>query len=46
VKALITKYKVNPQSMRPYGVGQWAPVAPNKAEEGRVNNRRVELVEQ
>ena len=46
VKALTTKYKVNPQRLKAYGVGQMAPVAPNKTEEGRAKNRRVELVEQ
>ncbi|MCJ7785486.1 MAG: OmpA family protein [Desulfobacterales bacterium] len=46
VKVLITTYKVNPQSMKAYGVGELAPVAPNKTEEGRAKNRRVELVEQ
>lgn len=46
VQALTTKYKVNPQSLKAYGVGQLAPVAPNKTDEGRARNRRVELVEQ
>ncbi|MFC1845111.1 OmpA family protein [Thermodesulfobacteriota bacterium] len=46
VKALTTKYKINPQSLKAYGVGQLAPVAPNNTEEGRAKNRRVELVEQ
>ena len=46
VKALTTKYKINPQRLKAYGVGQLAPVAPNTMEEGRAKNRRVELVEQ
>ena len=46
VKVLTTKYKINPQRLKAYGVGQLAPVAPNKTEEGRAKNRRVELVEQ
>jgi OmpA-OmpF porin, OOP family len=46
VKVSTTKYKVNPQRFKAYGVGQLAPVAPNKTEEGRAKNRRVELVEQ
>jgi OOP family OmpA-OmpF porin len=46
VKVLTTKYKVTPQRLKAYGVGQLAPVAPNKTEDGRAKNRRVELVEQ
>jgi len=46
VKVLTTQYKINPQRLKAYGVGQLAPVAPNKTEEGRAKNRRVELVEQ
>jgi OmpA-OmpF porin, OOP family len=46
VKVLTTKYKVNPQRLKAYGVGQLVPVASNKTEEGRAKNRRVELVEQ
>ena len=46
VKVLTTKYKVNPQRLKAYGVGQLTPVAPNKTEEDRAKNRRVELVEQ
>ena len=46
VKALTIKYKINPQRLKAYGVGQMAPVASNKTEEGQAKNRRVELVEQ
>jgi outer membrane protein OmpA-like peptidoglycan-associated protein len=46
LKALTTKYKINPQRLKAYGMGQLGPVAPNKTEEGRAKNRRVELVEQ
>jgi outer membrane protein OmpA-like peptidoglycan-associated protein len=45
-KVLTTTYKINPQRLKSYGVGQMAPVAPNKTDEGRAKNRRVELVEQ
>jgi len=46
IKALTTKYKINPQRLKACGMGQLGPVAPNKTEEGRAKNRRVELVEQ
>lgn len=46
VKALKTKYKVNPQQMRAFGVGQLAPVASNDTEEGKAKNRRVEITKQ
>ena len=46
VKVLTAQYKINPQRLKAYGVGQLAPVAPNKTEDGRAKNRRVELVEQ
>jgi hypothetical protein len=46
VRALVTKHAVNPQRMKAYGVGQLAPVASNKTDEGRAKNRRVDLVEQ
>jgi len=46
VAVLTTKYKINPQRLKAYGVGQLTPVAPNNTEEGRGKNRRVELVEQ
>lgn len=44
--ALTTNYGVAAARMRADGVGQLAPVASNKTEEGRAKNRRVELVEQ
>ncbi|MBN1570352.1 MAG: OmpA family protein [Acidobacteria bacterium] len=46
IKALTSQHKVNPVRLKGYGVGPLAPVAPNKTEEGRAKNRRVELVEQ
>jgi OOP family OmpA-OmpF porin len=46
VKALTTKYGVDPARLSAYGVGPLAPVASNKDEAGRELNRRVELVQQ
>jgi OOP family OmpA-OmpF porin len=45
-KVLTTKYNIAASRLTAQGVGPLAPVASNKAEEGRAKNRRVELVEQ
>ncbi|MFT3917552.1 MAG: OmpA family protein [Anaeromyxobacteraceae bacterium] len=44
VQELVSKHGVAAARLRPYGVGPFAPVASNDAEEGRAKNRRVELV--
>lgn len=46
VQALVSRSAVPAGRLRPDGVGPLAPVASNRAEEGRAKNRRVELVEQ
>jgi OmpA-OmpF porin, OOP family len=46
MKELATKYKIPSERLKAYGVGSLAPVASNRADEGRAKNRRVELVEQ
>jgi len=46
VKALLEKYGVAQNQLKPYGVGPLAPVASNETEEGRTLNRRVELVKE
>lgn len=46
VKALVSQYSIDTRRLTAYGVGPLAPVAPNRTEEGRAKNRRVELVEQ
>ncbi len=46
VQALTAKYGVAAARLSAQGDGPTAPVASNKAEEGRAKNRRVELVEQ
>ena len=44
VRALVTKYGVSPNRLKPYGVGPLSPVASNETDEGQTLNRRVELV--
>jgi OmpA-OmpF porin, OOP family len=43
--ALTTRYGVGKERLTPVGVSFASPVAPNKTDEGRAKNRRVELVE-
>jgi OOP family OmpA-OmpF porin len=45
VSTLVSKHGVATERLMPVGVSFAAPVAPNKTEEGRAKNRRVELVE-
>lgn len=46
VKALTRKYGIAEGRLKAYGVASLSPVASNSTENGRANNRRVELVEQ
>lgn len=46
VKALTLNHGVDAARLRSAGVGPLAPVAPNKTEDARAKNRRVELVAQ
>ena len=46
VKELTTKYGIPATRLKAAGTGPLAPMAPNKTEEGRAKNRRVELVKQ
>jgi len=43
---LTTKYSVNAEQLKAYGVASLSPVYNNITEEGRAKNRRVEIVEQ
>jgi outer membrane protein OmpA-like peptidoglycan-associated protein len=45
VKALSQRLGVDAKRLAPFGAGPYAPVASNKADDGRALNRRVELVE-
>jgi OOP family OmpA-OmpF porin len=46
VNALITKYAIPSARLKSYGVASLTPVASNDSEEGKAQNRRVELVKQ
>jgi outer membrane protein OmpA-like peptidoglycan-associated protein len=45
VAALSTRFSVGKDRLTPVGVSFASPVAPNKSDDGRAKNRRVELVE-
>lgn len=45
VNELVSNHGINSSRITPKGLGFLAPVATNRNEEGRANNRRVELVE-
>ncbi len=45
VKELTTKYKINSKRLTPRGVGPLCPVDSNHSQEGKAQNRRVDLVE-
>lgn len=46
LQVLVSKHGVDAKRLKSQGVGPLCPVVPNKTEEGRAKNRRVELVEQ
>ncbi len=46
VNTLVSRHGVAKERLMPVGVSSAAPMAPNRTEEGRAKNRRVELVEQ
>ena len=46
ITELTTKYSVNAEQLKAYGVASLSPVYNNITEEGRAKNRRVEIVEQ
>ena len=46
LQVLVSKHGIDAKRLKSQGVGPLSPVVPNKTEEGRAKNRRVELVEQ
>jgi OOP family OmpA-OmpF porin len=44
VSELLSKYNIAANRLDSFGCGLYAPVAPNKTDEGREKNRRVELL--
>ena len=46
VQALVTQYKVPATRLQAFGNGPYAPVASNDSEDGRSQNRRVEIVKE
>jgi OmpA-OmpF porin, OOP family len=46
MQELVQKQGIAADRLKSFGCGQYAPVASNDSEEGRVKNRRVELVKQ
>ncbi len=46
VQALVSQYHVAPARLGSFGNGPYAPVASNDSEQGRAQNRRVEIVKQ
>ncbi len=45
VEKLVDDYDIDPEQLKPVGVGPASPVLSNSTEEGRARNRRVEIVE-
>ncbi len=45
VEKLVDEYDIDPEQLKPVGVGPASPVLSNSTEEGRARNRRVEIVE-
>lgn len=44
VQALIKQHRINSERLKSEGVGPYSPVAGNRAEKGKAQNRRVEMV--